>query len=320
MQSTHHQQRTNDFESDSDCDSEISLIDILLFLKRAYKTIAITIVLGLVIAGIFLLLTPNQFEALANIAMARSLPTDKNPQGVNIEEPQALINRMSLPTSWDQQVVNGCDLQNASNPAAQLSKVIKLSIPKGVANVVELKVTRPSPEVAKACADNVFEAISASQAKMMEPIKAVNSARARLTQVEARLAQDKTLFKTLLTNTGGGGSKNTVSPTYFALLSETRNLEDEREKLLTTIDVSSAQTATLQSPVYVADQPIYPKKAKSLLAGLFGGLFLGVLIALVRQMIPKLKAQMLKAQMQGQCDVGHDEKSGRSGSGISGRI
>lgn len=274
-------------------DPEISLLDILLFLKRAYKTIAVTTVFGLIVASMFLLLIPNQYEALANIAMGKVAPG-----GANIEEPQALINRMSLPTSLDSTTLQACDLQvvgeasNSANPQAptakQLTKVIKLAIPKGVANIVELKVIRPSVEAAKVCANSVFETIARSQAQIIEPIaqqtKAANGV--RLAKVETRLAQDKSLLAK------SGESKGAVTQTYFALLSEIRNLEDEREKLLATIDTSAVQTAILQSPVYVAEQPIYPKKAVSLLAGLFGGLFLGVLIALTRQTLPKFKAQL----------------------------
>jgi len=188
--------------------------------------------------------------------MAHSQPTDKNPLGVNIEEPGVLIYRMSLPTSWDEQVLSSCDIHNASNLASQLTKIIKLSIPKGVANVAELKVTRSSPEVAKACANSVFEAIAKSQTQMIElfaqQTKASSSARVKI--IEERLAQDKNLLAK------AQEPKNGISPTYFALLSEVRNLEDERERLLIAMSASNVQSATLQSPIYVADKPIYPKK------------------------------------------------------------
>ena len=172
-------------------EDEISLLDILIFLRGAWKTIGLMGLIGLVVSGAYLIITPNQYEAVANIAMAR-VPADKNPLGVNIEEPQALINRMSVPSSFDATVLNACGLQDAATLAAQLSKVIKLSIPKGVANVIELKVTRSSPELASACAKSVYELIAHSQAQMIGPMakasKTNNSA--RLAKVEERLVQD----------------------------------------------------------------------------------------------------------------------------------
>jgi len=261
---------------------EISLLDILIFLKGTWKTIAITGILGFILSGIYLIITPNQYEAIANIAMGRIASS-----GANIEEPSALMNRMSLPSSFDAAVITSCGLQESTNLAAQLSKAIKLSIPKGVANVIELKVTRGTPELAQACAASVFDVIAKSQAQMIGPLvqaaKASNSA--RLTKVDERLTQDKVLLAK------AEQPRGVLSPTYFSILTEIRTLEDEREKLSASIDTIGVQTANLQSPIYVADKPVYPKKLISLLAGLMGGLFLGLLIALGRQMMAKLKSE-----------------------------
>lgn len=262
-------------------EDEISLLDILIFLRGAWKTIGLMGLIGLVVSGAYLIITPNQYEAVANIAMAR-VPADKNPLGVNIEEPQALINRMSVPSSFDAAILNACGLQDAATLAAQMSKVIKLSIPKGVANVIELKVTRSSPELASACAKSVYESIAHSQAQMIglmaEAFKANNSA--RLAKVEERLVQDKALLAK------AEQPRGVLSPAYFPILTEIRALEDERATLLVLVEAKD-----LQSPIYVADKPVYPKKMMSLIAGLMGGLLLGLLIALGRQMYAKLKSE-----------------------------
>ena len=266
----------------SDGDSEISLLDILIFLKGAWKSIVLMGLLGLAISATYLLLTPNQFEAVANVAMGR-IPSS----AVNIEEPVALINRMSLPSSFDAAVIASCGLQDSGNLATQLSKSIKLSIPKGVVNVIELKVTRPSPELAQACATSVFDGIAKSQTQMIGPLAEANKTRNsdRLVKVQDRLAQDKALLSK------AEQPRGVLSPTYFSILTEIRTLEDERDKLSASIDVMGVQSANLQSPIYVADKPVYPKKLISLLAGLIGGLFLGLLIALGRQMMAKLKSE-----------------------------
>jgi len=44
------------------------------------------------------------------------------------------------------------------------------------------------------------------------------------------------------------------------------------------------------APIYAGDAPIAPKKRMVLAAGLFGGLFLGLLIALARQKVLKPKS------------------------------
>jgi uncharacterized protein involved in exopolysaccharide biosynthesis len=62
---------------------------------------------------------------------------------------------------------------------------------------------------------------------------------------------------------------------------------------LKNVVVSTDQRATrLVAPIYASDDPIAPKKNNVLLTGLFGGLFLGLLIAVGRQLIPSLTAQL----------------------------
>ena len=268
-------------------DEEISLLDILCFIKSAWKTIVISALCGLGVCVIYLLMTPNQYEALSQIQMAR-VPSDKNPSGVNVEEPVALIARMSLPTSFNEAVIAACGPQEASKQAAQLNKAIKLSIPKGVASMVELKVTRPTPELAKTCATSVADLIIQSQAAMIAPMADATKARnkERLVKVEERLAQDKALLAK------AEQPKGPISPTYFAILSEIRALEDERASLSKVVASESLEITALLSPIYISDNPVYPKKTVALAAGVLGGLFLGLLVALGRKMIVNVRAQL----------------------------
>lgn len=130
-------------EIQTQADDEISLIDILRFLKSAYRTILVFGVAGSVIAVAYLAVTPKQYEAVAQIAMAQigtaNSNNNLNPLGINIEEPSLLIARLSSPTSFTTQVLSSCSMEDAANPGASLAKAIKLAPPKGVANVVELK-------------------------------------------------------------------------------------------------------------------------------------------------------------------------------------
>lgn len=270
-------------------DGELSFTDILLFLKEGWRTIALAGLAGLLCSSIFLLITPNQYEAVANIAMGKV-----SPGGPNIEEPQALIYRMGLPTSLTADAVQACNLQAAVDSSgtalpsvAEMNRAIKLTIPKGVNNVVELKVMRLNNDFAKACANSIFQIIELSQGQLIGTIAQLAKAdiSERLVKLEARLAQDKALL------TKAGDPRKAVSPTYFAVLSEIRALEDEREKLRATLDVSMGQATALLSPVFVSDKPVYPNRVLSLVSGFVGGVFLGLAIALARRMIAKINAE-----------------------------
>jgi uncharacterized protein involved in exopolysaccharide biosynthesis len=112
----------------AELETEISLIDILRFLKSAYKTLLVFGVLGITLSIAYLAITPKQYEASAQIVMAQISTANNNnnnnisPLGINIEEPALLISRLSSPTSYIPKTLAACDLQDQANAALALSK------------------------------------------------------------------------------------------------------------------------------------------------------------------------------------------------------
>lgn len=266
---------------------EISLIDILRFLKGAYKTILIFGVIGFLAAIIYLVIAPKKYEATAQILMAQigaANNNNLNPLGINIEEPALLVSRMSLPTSFSPQVISACGFDGKSEPGAALAKSIKLSPAKGVPNVVELKTVAPSREAALGCADAIFELIKTTQMQILAPY--IQEAKIKLADDEARL--DKA--KDLISRADKSGSA--MGAAYLSTRDEIRYLLDEITSLKNVVISNQNRITHLVAPIYASDEPISTKKRIALAAGLMGGLFLGALIALLRQMIPKLKAQL----------------------------
>jgi LPS O-antigen subunit length determinant protein (WzzB/FepE family) len=271
-------------------ESEISLIDILQFLNGAYKTILMFGVLGVAAAIAYLVITPKKYEAIAQIAMAQIGAANNNnnnnnnninPLGINIEEPSLLIARMSSPTSFTPQVIAACGLQDQANPALTLSKSIKLSLPKGVANVVELKTFGLSPQAAEQCNLAIFELIKTTQSLIVAPF--IAEAKVQLDDDIERLAK----AKALLAKVDKSGSA--MGAVYLSTRDEIRYLLDEITALKNVVTSNQNRATRLVSPIYAGDIPISPKKPNILAAGLFGGLFLGLLIAMGRRVIRKLK-------------------------------
>ena len=274
-------------------EGEISLQDILRFLKSAWKSIAITGALGLAAAVIYLLVTPKQFEATFQITMAQigtannNNDNNLNPLGINIEDPALLIARFSSPTSLSPQAIEACGLQNQVNAALTLSGMIKLTIPKGVANVVELKILGPSPQSAQACAQSLFDLIKDTQAQLVAPY--VEGVKARLADDEERLQN----AKDLLAKADKSGAA--IGAAYLSTRDETRYLLDEIAALNRLISITQNRATRLLAPIYASETPAHPKKQMALAAGLLGGLFLGLLVALGRQMIAIYKREMAGA-------------------------
>jgi LPS O-antigen subunit length determinant protein (WzzB/FepE family) len=274
----------------SQIDDEISLIDILHFLKGAYKTILVFGVLGLAIAIAYLVITPDRFEAVAQMVMAQTSGANNNnnnnnlnPLWVNVEEPALLIARLGSPTSFSAGAIAACGQQAQSNPALATAQTIKLATIKGLSNVVELKTVGPTPEAASTCAQAIFELIKTSQAQILAPY--LQEAQTQLAEDGIRLDQAKALvFKA--DKLGAA-----MSAAYLATRDEIKYLLDEITTLQNVVSGSQGRVTRLVSPIYASDNPIAPKKSIALAAGLLGGLFLGLLIALAQKMLASIKSQ-----------------------------
>ncbi len=277
----------------AELETEISLWDILYFLKKAWKTIAIAALIGLALSIAYLAVTPKQYEAVAQIAMAQISAANNNnlnPLGINIEEPPLLIARLSQPTSFAPQVLRNCGLDEGISAGSTLAKSIKLSIPKGVANVVELKTFGSSPQLAQACGEAIFELIKAAQAQIVAPY--IEEAKVKLADDQERLQKAKDLVAK------ADKSGSAMGAAYLSTRDEIRFLLDEITALKNVVTSNQSRATRLIAPIYASDTPIAPKKRIVLMAGLLGGLFLGLLLALARQLLMKLKAG-LQEQKQG---------------------
>ena len=262
---------------------EISLLDILRFLKDAYKTILVFGTLGTVAAIAHLTITPKQYEASVQVAMAQiSAANNNSPLGINIEEPALLISRLSSPTSFTLETVAACGLQDQANTALALSKAIKLTIPKGVANLVDLKTFGGSQQVAQDCALAVFDLIKTSQAQIVAPY--IEEAKIKLAQDEDRLQK----AKEVVARSDNSGAA--MSASYLSTRDEIRYLLDEITALRNVVSSNQNRTTRMVAPIFASDMPIAPRKRIVLAAGLFGGLFLGLLISLARQIVFRLKS------------------------------
>lgn len=271
----------------SQSDDEISLGDILAFVRGHYLTIAAFALVGLLAALIYVWLTPNRYEASAQIFMAQvgtvtsnnnNNKNNKNPLGNDLEEPSLVAARLASPTSLSPDLIAACGYSDGdSDAASSLAKSMKLTVPKGIASVVELKVTSSSPQTAGHCANAVFQQVKQSQADLLMPF--IEDAKTLLAADEARL---KTAQEILLKADKSGSA---MSATYLSTRDEIRYLLDEIAGLRNMLNSSQTPSTRLVSPVYVNPNPVSPKKRLSLALGLVAGVLLGLSYAFVRQQL-----------------------------------
>lgn len=264
--------------------SEISILDVLVFLKQAYKTILIVGALGALAAIIYLVVTPKQYESFAQISMAQIVASNNgniNPPATNIEEPALLTARLSNPTSFSPETIAACGLEGHPNAGALLAKKIKVAPAKGLPNIVDLKTFGTSPEEAEVCANSIYALIQKTQLQIMAPY---------IEEVKIRLADDQERLeraKDLVSRSDKGGAA--MSATYLSTRDEIRYLLDNMTGLKNILSSNHNRTTRLIAPIYTSNLSVEPKKLTILMAGLFSGLFLGLLFSLGRRMIVRAK-------------------------------
>lgn len=271
-------------------DTEISLLNILNFLKRSYKFIALIGLLGVATSFGYLLITPKKYQASAQIQMAQIVVANigsnshVNRLFINIEEPALLISRLSSPTSYGPEVIKACGLESEKNAQVILSKSVKLSLLKSVPNIVDMKIIGTTSENSFLCAQEVFNLIKATQAQIIKPY--VDAANAKLLNNQERIANLKDLVAR------ADKARSAMDVTYLSTRDEIHSLLDEINALKNVVSSSENAATRLIAPIYASNDPIAPKNGAVLLTGLCGGLFLGLLIAFGRQLITNIKTRL----------------------------
>ncbi len=255
-------------------EDEISLLDIFLFFKNEYQFIVGFILLGFVGAASYLWTVPKHYEASVQIKLAQiSAGNVVSSQGTTIEEPQALIARMAIPTTYPKETVALCGLAEQKDAGSVLAKKVKLSLPKGVGGTVDLEIRDTSKEVAQACANAIYEFVKTSQAQLIAPY--IEDASKKLVIEKERLSR-ATQFIAKADKSGSA-----VSAAYLATRDEIRYLLDQISTLQAVINGNESRAARLVAPIYVKE--ISPQKRNNLLLGLLLGGFLGLLLAVARK-------------------------------------
>lgn len=260
-------------------EDEISLGDIIDFLVESWRVIILTGILGVLSSVAYLLITPNQYQATAQIQMAQISASknnnNTNPLGINIEESSALIARFKLPSNYSTQEIVACDFESSKLPFEDLVAAVKFSVVKGVESMIELKINRESKELAITCAQSIFDSIKTSQNKIVKPY--IEESKILLVKYQDRLANSQSIVSR------ADKSGAALSAAYLASRDEVKFLTDEILRLNAFVEAADSRQTKLVSPIYVSDDPVFPKKKIALVVGLLAGLFLGLFLAIVRK-------------------------------------
>lgn len=251
----------------------ISLIDFLYLLKKSWAVIFWSFFAGVITSLIYLWLTPNQYQALAQIRMAQTIHYGQA-NLTNVEDSNLLISRLRAPSSFSKEQIKACDLENSRAPYEDLVNVIKLSAPKSTSSIVELRVNGSSGGLAIQCAESIFEAIKNYQNHIVD---------LHLAEVRSLLSlREERLRKVMETTSQVEKSNNQFLAIYLLTNNELNSLRQEIFRLKNNIDTVELSRTQLVSPIYAFQDPLIPNTKVIILLGIMGGILLGLLLVSIK--------------------------------------
>lgn len=259
-------------------DDEIDLWELFEQFKSGWLWWVAGACIGLAGAIGYLFVVPPQYEATAVVQPATigSGGMSKAP----VEPISQILERLRLTTFYTNDAVKSCHVDHAKD----LTTDVKSSVVKGN-TLLMLKFRAESVAVAESCLTKVVDLLAASQDKAASPlIKELQEQRAltqkQIIELEKFLAQyDKSLTQTPAT------------PDIISLLFLTAG--SKREELLKLQKLYNDQRTMLTEPltqrlsvledIYTSDKPVFPKKSLTVLGGLMGGFFVGLITLFVHR-------------------------------------
>ena len=275
---------------------ELSLFDIMVFLRKNYRILlggaAIGAVLGLCIA----LLLPAEWEASALIRIGQSGNPDKtlnSIQPVLVEPALQVLDRIKN-KSFQKEVMKKIGLpQDEEDDKNKLFRnSLKAKLEKS--DLISINIRGLSADSTKLHLDTVVNQLKSIHTKMLAPT--INRWRQEFAAIELELkvtnADLQRLTKSL------DGSSESLNPSSFAqaallsniIIARGGELRGFRERKLILEEMLSPErtfVTTVIGQIEVSNKAVYPKKSFFAIAGLIIGLFLGVVLLILRSISPR---------------------------------
>jgi len=170
---------------------EISLLDIYVFLRDSWKTVAVFSVLGLSAGLITAFVLPEKFQAsvlIESASVAKKESSDLITK-VSVELPATLAEKMKVPTYFSEDSIKSCDLTDIANPAQALVRGLNPNVPRN-SPYVSVTFKAESPTIAATCLESVLKDVVANQALLAKPL--INNFEVALANAEQELQSNIT--------------------------------------------------------------------------------------------------------------------------------
>lgn len=252
-------------------DNEISLRDIVSFLKSNQKLIALFGITGLLIASAYVIFTPKKYEASWQLQIAQY---SNNKNITNIEEPAALVERLRAPATYPLETRQHCGIPADGEFGEYLDKKLEVLTLKNVSAAVGMKYRAASAAQGKQCAEAIIAMVIAQQHSLIE--ERLADRKAQLVRYQKSMEEEqRVLDKT--------NNSKLAGLDFLAKLDKIRWLRTRIDDLQEDLIASQMHPAKLIVPIYVPGKPVSARAGLMLLLGMSLGLLLGMLYAMGRE-------------------------------------
>lgn len=263
-----------------------ALKELLHFAKEAMVPLVIGGVLGGFAAGAWLAITPHRYEARALFEMAQlgrmdpsgRTSTERQTEGVLVESPMMLAQRLRSPASYTPATFEPCDVRGESDPGEFLAQSVVAIQPRGLPNALEISVQMQSRSSALQCVGAVFEMIREQQGTVLRERETALGV--TLEKLQHRLDENEATL-------GAGHEKSLPASLYWFKRDEMAQTQMEKSAIEALLRQS--QATRLVAPAYAWSEPAYPRQAETLLGGSVAGLILGALVGYLRRAKQRLR-------------------------------
>lgn len=276
-------------------ENEISLIDILLFLKASTRNVLLSTATCLLLGAAYYFSVPNMYEATATIQVA-------SVAGELVETPAVLLEKVKLPLFFSPVTMQVCgaegDLSSQSKFADRLKPTLNKSAP-----FISLAAQARSTKEAQACLDTVIGEIRKSQHELALPLIEQKKQKLALLGDQLKLAEDMAKTAPAVKATGNVPGSQFLSRVLEMNLNAESNFElSNLRKQINTIENELLPPQTLATslavPMYGPSVSVNKRPLFTVGISLAFGVFLGLLITGVMRVLPRIRMQMREAEMQ----------------------
>jgi len=270
-------------------ESEISLIDILFFLKASGRNILISTVVCLIAGVAYYLAVPKIYLASATIEMGMVA-------GELVEAPAVLLEKIKLPLFFPAAVLQVCGSDEEPSFQYKFSDKLKPTLNKS-APFISFSFQTYSTQEAKACLEAVIGEIQKLQNKLAKPV--IDQKKQIIDGLIDKLKFTEEMAKNLpISKTGLNNSDPKFSPQILALTntSEMSDLRKQIDKLEADLTPPQTRPLSLAAPIYASEVTDNKRPLFTLGLSLALGVLFGLLVTGVMRVVTEIQRQIREAE------------------------